>query len=392
MRPTTPLAWLLLLLALGCALASCGSLMTPPRMNTLGAQSLVGVFFSVGENGYRLVLWPVGFAAAAWLLRRRHPLLSPLTVSLSALAIVLALRPIAQAWKLSRILPAQINAAFPSSTPDRAPFSFAALFASPPASVPIEELSFRSPLKLDFYRAVGRSPAPCIVSLHGGGWYGGSHRERRPVDNWLARKGYAVATIDYTLIPWGRWPQPRQDLLDAIAFLRTRAASLGIDPNQIVILGHSAGAQIAEATAFAGYDPGIRGVIACYAPTDLRDDWREAEGWDAKWLGGRTARQTLALYLGGSPGEAGAAYDSASGLFLAKAGNPPTLIIQGGVDPLVTVRETRELAAKLAAAGVPHALVEIPWAGHHFDLANFDGPGAQLANYSIERFLAAVTH
>lgn len=61
------------------------------------------------------------------------------------------------------------------------------------------------------------------------------------------------------------------------------------------------------------------------------------------------------------------------------------------MDPLVPVWQEHEVAAKLAGAGVPHALVAIPWVGHHFDLQNFDGPGTPLANYAIERFLAAVT-
>ena len=34
------------------------------------------------------------------------------------------------------------------------------------------------------------------------------------------------------------------------------------------------------------------------------------------------------------------------------------------------------LDRNLAAAGVPHALVSLPWAGHAFDLVHFDTPGA----------------
>jgi acetyl esterase/lipase len=45
----------------------------------------------------------------------------------------------------------------------------------------------------------------------------------------------------------------------------------------------------------------------------------------------------------------------------------------------------------LAAARVPHALVSLPWAGHGFDLVNFNTPGAQIGRYATERFLASVT-
>jgi len=49
------------------------------------------------------------------------------------------------------------------------------------------------------------------------------------------------------------------------------------------------------------------------------------------------------------------------------------------------------LEAKLAAAGVPQALVLLPWAGHGFDFVNFNTPGAQIERYATERFLASVT-
>ena len=49
------------------------------------------------------------------------------------------------------------------------------------------------------------------------------------------------------------------------------------------------------------------------------------------------------------------------------------------------------LDRKLAAAGVPHALVSLPWAGHAFDLVHFNTPGAQIERYATARFLASVT-
>ena len=55
------------------------------------------------------------------------------------------------------------------------------------------------------------------------------------------------------------------------------------------------------------------------------------------------------------------------------------------------VEQAEMLDAKLAAAGVPHALVSLPWAGHAFDFVNFNTPGAQIGRYATERFLASVT-
>jgi acetyl esterase/lipase len=70
---------------------------------------------------------------------------------------------------------------------------------------------------------------------------------------------------------------------------------------------------------------------------------------------------------------------------------PPTLVLQGELDINVFAEQSGLLERNLAAAGVPHVLVSLPWAGHAFDLVHFDTPGAQIARYAIARFLASVT-
>jgi dipeptidyl aminopeptidase/acylaminoacyl peptidase len=73
------------------------------------------------------------------------------------------------------------------------------------------------------------------------------------------------------------------------------------------------------------------------------------------------------------------------------AASPPTLILQGDLDINVFKKQSELLDAKLAGAGVPHALVSFPWAAHGFDLVNFDSPGGQVTTYSADWFLSAVT-
>lgn len=383
----TSLRWLLLLVALLLALAGLfTAFMAPGWINWEYRLLITGM---VGERGYRFVSLPLVIALLAWLLRRRHPVVTTVTVACCLAAFGLMLKPVAQAWWLGRTLPARLAAAFGPATPDRAPFSLKTLYADMPDPVPAEDLSYNGPLRLDCYRAVGRSPAPCVIILHGGGWFGSGYHDRRPFTCWLVRQGYAVATIAYRGLPQARWPEPRQDVLAAIAFLRTHAAKLGIDPDRFVLLGRSAGAQLAEATAYAAHDPGIRGVIAFYGPTDLRSLWSSEDSSDR--LHGLTGRQVLETFLGGTAATAAAAFDSASSLMLAGPASPPTLLIHGGLDSMVPVNQSERLAAKLTATGRPNLLVEIPWASHAFDTLDFDSPGAQISTYSIAWFLAAVT-
>lgn len=102
------------------------------------------------------------------------------------------------------------------------------------------------------------------------------------------------------------------------------------------------------------------------------------------------SRGVLDAYLGGSPAEAPAAYRTASPITFVGPVTPPTLVIHGGRDELVSVVQSERLAARLARTKTPHPLLRLPWATHgcHF---NFSEPCGQLSTDAIERFLAAVT-
>jgi acetyl esterase/lipase len=240
-------------------------------------------------------------------------------------------------------------------------------------------------LSLDFYRAVGRANAPCVLLVHGGGWDSGARGELPQFDHWLARRGYAVAAISYRLAPEFRWPAQREDITAAIAFLKSHAAALGIDATRLVLLGRSAGGHLAEATAYTAPDPAIRGVVALYAPADVHFAWEFSRDDDVL-----KSPQLLKQFLGGTPETARASYDSASPIRFVGKSTPPTLLIHGRLDTLVWHRQSERLDQKLTEAGVTHAFISLPWATHAFEY-NLNGPGGQLTTYAIEWFLAAVT-
>ena len=103
-------------------------------------------------------------------------------------------------------------------------------------------------------------------------------------------------------------------------------------------------------------------------------------------------RLNVVAFLGGTPTNAAAPnYDSASAARLVTADAPPTLILHGRLDINVFHHHAERLDERLAAAGVPHALVSLPWAAHGFDLVGFNTPGGQVTTYAVERFVDAVT-
>lgn len=236
----------------------------------------------------------------------------------------------------------------------------------------------------DFYRADGPTPAPLVVIVHGGGWMAGSARELSGWNDWLVEQGHAVAAVDYRLMPTGAWPAQRDDVLAVVDHLRARAAEHHIDPSRIVLLGRSAGGQIASAIVAKGGMPWLRGCICLYAPFDLFFGYEHGSDDDmlrSRWL--------IRCFLGGRPDEREHACREASAWHSILPGAPPFLLMHGSRDELVWVAQSRRFAKKLAELGIDHTFVELPWATHAFDF-NMNGPGGQIAAASFGKFLRKV--
>lgn len=359
--------WLLLILAAAAVLAALLNFVRAPDTTFCWKLAL-----GAGEYGHWLALFPLGVA-----------LLAAGTLSggwrwtvagLGALAVAGFLRPAFTAARL------------------QAGFSWGRLYHRAPAPVgPVHTEVYARPagreLKLDFYPAAGGTrPAPCLIVVHGGGWDSGDSTQMPEWNRRWAARGWAVAAINYRLAPAHPWPAQGDDVRAAVAWLQANASRLGLDASRFVILGRSAGGQVASAAAYGMRDPAIRGVIALYAPHDMQFAWGVSREDDAL-----NSVKLMRQLFGGAPDtpERKALYDSASGQLLATAGSPPTLLIHGYPDTLVWYRHSRRLAARLAELGVPCTHVELPWATHAFDY-NPDGPGGQMADAAIGEFLDRV--
>jgi acetyl esterase/lipase len=248
-------------------------------------------------------------------------------------------------------------------------------------------------LRLDFYAparpapdgAAARIPAPCVIVVHGGGWDGGDRAQLSPLNGFLASEGYAVAALQYRLAPRYRYPAPVEDVADAIAWLRARADSLAIDPDRLALLGRSAGGQIALNAAYTLKDPGVKGVVAFYAPADMVFGY----GLPTSPLI-LDSRKLMRQYLGGGYDSVPDAYAASSPVEHLGPGCPPTLLLHGRPDVLVSFRHTAHMRDKMRALGLRCFVVDLPWAAHGYDFI-FRGPGSQIGLYFVERFLAEVT-
>ena len=101
--------------------------------------------------------------------------------------------------------------------------------------------------RFDFYAPPQSKDAPLIVMVHGGGWRRGDKEMGRVVDNKVARwvpRGIAFASINYRMQPSAAPLDQARDVARALAALQRDAGKLGIDRDNIVLMGHSAGAHL----------------------------------------------------------------------------------------------------------------------------------------------------
>jgi len=274
-------------------------------------------------------------------------------------------------------------------------------FAGPAfaAERPPETATYARPggeeLKLDVWRPPddsSGSPAaergrPAVVVVHGGGWRSGTRGEFPEWNAWLADKGHVVFDIDYRLSA-SNWQEAPADVACAVGWVKENADRYGVDPGRVALMGRSAGGHLALLAAYTrgpaaptpgceapnARDTGVEAVVAFYPPTDLARLSRQG------YLGG------MDRFLGGTPGAAPGRYRLLSPISRVDPADPPTFLAHGGDDEIVPPGESELLAGRLREAGVPHRLVELPWANHTFDFS-WGGWGSQITRSSLEEFL-----
>lgn len=307
------------------------------------------------------------------------------------LASVLFLIPVVQAGAISKTLESQLNKAYGSDAlSDKKPFMVSGMISGRNTRKSnFKEYTYCShsdnALKLDFYSAKAEGKQPCVLVIHGGSWKSGDNKQLPELNSYLADSGYHAAVINYRLAPKYQNPSPVEDVKSALDFLQRNANDLRVDMDNIVLLGRSAGAQIALLAAYILKHPGIKGVIDFYGPADMV--WGYAA--PAKRLV-MDSRKVMEDYLGGSYDKVPDNYAASSPLNFISAMSVPTLIIHGKNDVLVSYDHSVRLQNKLNENGVRNYILSLPWATHAFDYT-LNGPGGQLSTYAVLKFLNSIT-
>jgi acetyl esterase/lipase len=192
-----------------------------------------------------------------------------------------------------------------------------------------------------------------VILLHGGFWRREYDRVHvRPMADGLVRAGYAVATPEYARTgAGGGWPSTFDDVALAVSRLPTLIADTATGAGPLLLVGHSAGGQLALWCAATGLPPGYAGVVALAPVADL------AEAFRLDLDGG-----AVADLLGGSPDDVPDRYAATDPCALP-APAIPVVLVHGTDDTQVPPDLSRRYAAH-----TPSAELRILEGAEHFGL------------------------
>ena len=109
-------------------------------------------------------------------------------------------------------------------------------------------------------------PLPTIVSIHGGGYVYGTKEVYRYYGMDMASRGFAFVNFNYRLAPKWRFPTPLWDTNTVMEWICCNAARYYLDPKRIILIGDSAGAQLASQYAAIATNPGYAGQFHMSVP------------------------------------------------------------------------------------------------------------------------------
>lgn len=242
---------------------------------------------------------------------------------------------------------------------------------------------------VDFYAPRGgRDRVPLVVLLHGGAWRAAyDRRHLTPLADLLARRGFAVANVEYRRGneggAAGRWPETFDDVaaaLDALPAL-VRSHLDRADTRRTVVTGHSAGGHLALWAAARHVlptgspwrldaPPPLRGVVALAPLADFTTAVEQRLCGDA------------VLQLVGGEGELAARAPHADPALLLPTGIATTLV-QGRNDIVVTPAVADAYVDAAAKAGETVGITLLDGVGH-FPLID---PGADACAVVVEEIV-----
>lgn len=228
-------------------------------------------------------------------------------------------------------------------------------------------------------------PFPVLIMIHGG------NGDKKDMVIWgqnIARKGYAAISINHRQWPDFSYPAHVEDAFCALAWIINSADVYAFDPDQIVVMGHSAGGTLAATLGVINKpekylencphalknNDSIKGVIAFTVIFDYLTAAAESPNLE---------EYTIDL-LGGSYEEIPETWQEASAVNWIDRNDPPFLLIHGSDDQSISPEQSIQAADILTYAEVPVELLLIPGASH------MQIKGSSQSLDAVEKFLSEI--
>lgn len=240
----------------------------------------------------------------------------------------------------------------------------------------VANLSSERPEKMDLYLppATRRHDTqfPAIVLIHGGGWSLLDKSNQRQVflAIILAQAGFVVANINYKLTTETQkaWPTNIHDCKAAIRFLRKNAKRYLVDTDRIATMGTSAGGHLALLAAYTGDTGNV--VLKCPLYPEYSDSVQAVIDFygipDVHYPIVNLPYPSGELFLPATLEQDATLYDWASPSFWVNESCPPTLVMHGTADTVVTIDHSDRFVQILKQKSVRHEYHRIENAVHSF--------------------------
>jgi acetyl esterase/lipase len=201
---------------------------------------------------------------------------------------------------------------------------------------------------LDVYAPATGKNHPVVVWIHGGGWQGGDKANVQKKPRAFVAKGFLFVSVNYRLLPKATIKQMAGDVAKAMRWTHDHARDYGGDPRQMVVMGHSAGAQLAALVCTDG-----RYLKAEKLPLSLVKGCVPVDGdtYDVPMQIRTVAKQRADRYRM-KFGDAARQKDLSPVTHVAKGKHIPPFLILHVADHPETKAQSQRLAKALQKAGV----------------------------------------
>ena len=253
-----------------------------------------------------------------------------------------------------------------------------------------EETPGHERVELTPYIATGDvKPVSVIVCPGGSYFWHDINVEGHDVARWLQQNGITAFVLKYRAggvwafvshyrLLWRghRYPDPQDDLLQALRYVRSHAGKFGIDPTRIGAMGFSAGGHLVMSAAeLFTQDERPAFVAPLYPVVTMTHECVH-----------KRSRRGL---LGDSKTRDAALRDTLSLELHVPADCPPVFLVNCVDDPIVDYRNSVLLDSALTAQGVKHVYLQYRTGGHGFGAS--DTKGTAECRQWKEKFLEWIT-